>query len=164
MPLADLDTRLLRLARTRGHSPGLERAAATYSLLGEHGAGWIALGLGSAALGHPGQRRCWLQGAGIVAVSYLANQAVKFAVRRSRPQLPDLPPLSPTVTQLSFPSAHSTTAFAGARAYSRCMPGAPLYALAVLLAASRPYLGVHYPSDVIAGAALGTSIASALQR
>jgi membrane-associated phospholipid phosphatase len=61
------------------------------------------------------------------------------------------------MSNLSFPSAHATTAFCGARMYARL--GLPLYPLAVALAASRLYLRVHHPSDVVAGAALGTAIA-----
>jgi len=133
----------------------LERAAGVYSRLGEHGSGWIGLGLVLGAL-DPRARPRWARGAHIVAASYGVNQAVKFVVRRPRPQLPGLPPLTRTITRLSFPSAHATTAFAGARAYTGLVPAGALYLAAGLTAVSRPYLGVHYPSDVLAGAALGT--------
>jgi undecaprenyl-diphosphatase len=67
--------------------------------------------------------------------------------------------LTPTVTRLSFPSAHATTSFAAARAYAGLAPAWALYAGAAAFAVSRPYLGVHYPSDVLAGALLGSAIA-----
>ena len=63
-----------------------------------------------------------------------------------------------TPTGLSFPSSHSTSSFAAAQAYSRLAPPALLYALAVPMALSRLFLGVHYPSDIVAGAALGSVI------
>jgi undecaprenyl-diphosphatase len=95
--------------------------------------------------------------------TYVANTVVKFTVRRRRPVLPGLPPLTGTTTGLSFPSAHAATSFAGALAYRRMgLPAAPLLAAAGAMAASRVYLGVHYPSDVIAGAALGTALAAAI--
>jgi membrane-associated phospholipid phosphatase len=49
--------------------------------------------------------------------------------------------------------------FAAARVLSEALPPAPLYAAATTMAATRPYLGVHYPSDVLAGAALGEAAA-----
>jgi decaprenylphosphoryl-5-phosphoribose phosphatase len=109
----------------------------------------------------PHARRQWRRGTGIVAAAYAANYAVKLAVRRHRPELDGLPPLTPTVSRLSFPSAHSTTSFAAARAFSSVAPAGALYAAAALFAISRPYLGVHYPSDVVAGAVLGTVVAGA---
>jgi membrane-associated phospholipid phosphatase len=93
-----------------------------------------------------------------VATAYLLNTAVKLAVRRRRPALDGLPPLTGTPTGLSFPSAHATSSFAAARAYSALAPAGPLYALAAALALSRLYLGVHYPSDSFAGAVLGTAV------
>jgi decaprenylphosphoryl-5-phosphoribose phosphatase len=161
--LSDLDRAGLVFARTRGHRRAVERATAAYSRAGEHAAGWLALGLAGAGLsGDPDRRRAWLRGVGTVAVSYAVNQAIKFIVRRHRPELDGLPPLTPTVTQLSFPSAHATTSFAAARAYAPVAPAWALYAAATALGLSRPYLGVHYPSDVIAGALLGTVLAEVL--
>jgi len=148
------------LARTRGHAAPAERLIGAYSRLGEHAAWWLALGAGGAVVDGPGERRTgWLRGVRIVAATYGLNSAVKLTVRRRRPVLAGLPPLTATVSQLSFPSAHATTSFAAAAAYRDLWPPTLLYALAAGFALSRPYLGVHYPSDVLAGAALGTAIA-----
>jgi membrane-associated phospholipid phosphatase len=156
--LRSLDERLLMLARTRGHAPGVERAVARLSKLGEHGAVWLAIGLAGQLL-DPSRRRRWRAATRAVAGAYALNTAIKPIAGRQRPQLPGLPPLSGTPTKLSFPSAHATTSFAGALAYSRLgLPPAPLYGLAVSLSFSRVYLGVHHPSDVLAGAVLGTVI------
>jgi undecaprenyl-diphosphatase len=153
-----LDERLLRVARTRGHTPRAERAVARFSLLGEHAGVWLAIGVAGAALDGR-QRGEWRRATATVAGVYALNTAIKQVVGRRRPGLPGLPPLTATPTDLSFPSAHASTAFAGARLYARLgLPTVPLYALATGLALSRLYLGVHYPSDVLAGATLGTLV------
>lgn len=123
-----------------------------FSKLGEHGAIWYAVGLAGAALDEP-RRTEWLRGARRVAVAYGVNQLVKVAVRRERPA----GRRAATLSNLSFPSAHTATSFCGARMYARL--GVNLYPLAVAIAASRLALRVHHPSDVVAGAALGTVIA-----
>jgi membrane-associated phospholipid phosphatase len=160
---ACMDERLLRFMRTTGHAPAAERAVARFSRLGEHGALWLAIGAcGWAA--DPSRRSRWARALVCVVDAYALNTAIKFVCRRRRPQLDGLPPLAHTPTKLSFPSAHTATAFAGALSYSRLgLPSGPLYGLAVATAVSRPYLGLHYPSDVIAGAALGTAVAAALE-
>ena len=154
-----LDAGLLRLARTRGHDPRAERAVAAFSRLGEHAAIWLALGAAGTALDRA-RRPQWRRATGTVAIAYAANTAIKLVVRRPRPRLRGLPPLTGTPTQLSFPSAHASTSFAGARAFAALgVPAGPLWALAGALAASRVYLGVHYPSDIAAGALVGTLVA-----
>jgi membrane-associated phospholipid phosphatase len=159
--LRSLDERLLRLGRTRCHTPRLERAVIGFSRLGEHGAVWFALG----AAGHgadPARRASWRRALRAVAIAYISNTALKLAAGRTRPQLAGLPPLTGTPTGLGFPSAHASTSFAGALAYSRLgVPRGGLYALALGLCASRVYLGVHHPSDLLGGAALGTAVARA---
>jgi membrane-associated phospholipid phosphatase len=149
---------LLRLARTCGHTPRAERAVARFSALGEHAAVWLALAAAGSLLDAP-RRAAWGRAAALVAGTYALNTATKLLVRRRRPRLAGLPPLTATPTPLSFPSAHASTSLAGALLYSRLgVPACPLYALAAGLAYSRLYLGVHYPSDVLGGAALGAAV------
>jgi len=132
-----LDERLLRAARTHGHSPSAERAVARFSRLGEHGAIWLAIGAVGYTLDKP-RRPQWRRATGTVARAYALNTLIKLAVRRRRPELPGLPALTSTPTQLSFPSAHASTSFAGALTYTQLgLPMIPLYALAKALAVSR---------------------------
>lgn len=155
--LEDLDLALLRAARRAGHTPAREAAVARFSALGEHGLLWLALAAAGALLDPPRRPR-WIRAGSTVALSYLVNQVLKVAVRRTRPDLADSPPLVSTRTRLSFPSAHATTSFAAVRALGGLLPRAPLLVVAAALAMSRPWLGVHYPSDALAGAALGTVV------
>jgi membrane-associated phospholipid phosphatase len=153
--MRNADLRLLRLMRTRGHSPAMESAAKALGRAGNNGAVWVALGVALALL-DPERRESWLICAALGPVAIVLNYGIKLAVRRPRPVLEGLPPLGGAPSSLSFPSAHALSSFAVATAMVRVDPataGALVVALAISL--GRPYLGMHYPSDVLAGAVLG---------
>jgi decaprenylphosphoryl-5-phosphoribose phosphatase len=157
--LSRLDRAALRALRTRLHPPALERAAAAYTTLGEFGAVWFAAALAGAALDSK-RREAWLVASAAVPASLCVNAVVKRVVRRRRPVLRGLPPVGRAQVTFSFPSGHAATSFTGATMLAALLPGAraPLTAAAALMALTRPYLGVHYPSDVMVGAVLGQAV------
>jgi undecaprenyl-diphosphatase len=151
-----LDKGLLRLLRTRGHSPRIERAVVAYTNAGEHGLLWqIVAAIG--ALADKERRPAYLHAMRTVLAAYGVNTAIKYVVRRPRPVLEGHEWLVDTTSGYTYPSAHTAMAFAAARTLP--LPRSPLYAAAVAMAISRPYVGVHYPSDALAGAALGEAVA-----
>ncbi len=104
----------------------------------------------------------------LTAATTFAADSVGFGLKditdRTRPFVahPQIDPLY-VVHSSSFPAGHAATAFAGATLLSyvapKAMPG--FLALAVLIAYSRVYVGVHYPGDVIAGAIVGAAVGAA---
>jgi membrane-associated phospholipid phosphatase len=153
--MKNLDLRIMRFMRTRGHSPGLEGAAKALGKAGNNAAVWVVLGVVLALL-DPSRREAWLICAALGPIAIVVNYGIKLLVRRSRPVLEGLPPLGGAPSSLSFPSAHALSSFAVATAMFRVDPAtAGALVVALLLALGRPYLGMHYPSDVLAGAVLG---------
>nr|WP_222132406.1 phosphatase PAP2 family protein [Pseudonocardia sp. C8] len=142
------------------------RVARGMSLFGEHAAGWLALGIAGAVLDRP-RRREWLGSAAAVALAHGTSIGVKRVVRRRRPDHPSVRVLVGTPSRLSFPSSHATSTTAAAVLYGgllgrRARAGAT--ATAGLMALSRLVLGVHYPSDVATGTALGAAVATGARR
>jgi membrane-associated phospholipid phosphatase len=138
--------------------PGVLTAARALSHFGEHSIGWLVVSLLGAVL-QPRSRRDWLAvGAGAFA-AHAAAVLLKRAVRRKRPHHPAVAVNVGTPSQLSFPSAHATSTTAAAILMGRAT-GLPLPAVLVPpMALSRIVLGVHYPSDVAFGVALGAAVA-----
>ena len=156
--LKGLDNRLLHAMRTRFHGPRAEAVAKVLGKIGEYGAIWLVIGV-VLAIADPDNGEDWLIAGILGPVAIGLNFAVKLVVRRPRPVLEGLPPLGGAPSSLSFPSAHATSSFACATAMTRIAPeAAVLFALAAAIAICRPYLGMHYPSDVVAGAVLGTAL------
>lgn len=158
--VAIVDVRLYRMLRQDLQVPRVESAIRRFSNTGEHAALWHGIGVAGLVLGPRRHRVTWRRGMGAILATQVLNGALKGLVRRRRPRLEGLPALVAVPTQLSFPSAHSSTSFAAARAYSALLPARPLYAAAALMALSRVYVGVHYPSDIAIGAGLGLTIGS----
>ena len=89
---------------------------------------------------------------------------VKRVVRRTRPDHPSVEVRVGTPSRLSFPSAHATSTTAAAVLYGRLLRRPLVPVLVPPMALSRLVLGVHYPSDVVAGSALGAVVALAVRR
>lgn len=136
------------------------------SLIGSFGIVWLVIAV---AISGFSWSRPWLWtrvGAAILLAESMSG-ALKYAFERDRPPVsrPIPEPLLETPSTFSFPSGHATVAFACATVLALAVPRLrwPLFALAALVAWSRVYVGVHYPGDVLAGAALGVAIATALR-
>lgn len=154
--LGDADQAVLRFLRTNGHSEPVETVMRALGLSGELAAVWVGIGAVGASVDER-RRGQWLTGAATGPIAIAINLAVKVTVGRQRPLIEEHPPLAKAPTKLSFPSAHSTSSVAAATAFARVEPRARPYlaCLATTICIGRPYLGMHYPSDVLGGVALG---------
>ena len=97
-------------------------------------------------------------------VSAFITTALKYSIKRERPfkSYPDIEKAT-SATGLSFPSGHTSVAFSTATSLSMEFPKwyiiAPSFVWATAVGYSRMHLGVHYPSDVVAGAIVGSGSA-----
>jgi undecaprenyl-diphosphatase len=163
VPAASLDDRLAVWIATHRYAP-LNDAFVWLGTIDKVGAVWVALALVVAAV----QRRRVVEAVGVgvlTALTVFAADSVSFGVKdifqRERPFMahPEIHPLY-SVHSSSFPAGHAATAFAGATLLSylavRATPA--FVALALAIGFSRVYVGVHYPSDVLAGAGIGVLV------
>ncbi|MGF7124884.1 phosphatase PAP2 family protein [Rhodococcus sp. TAF43] len=158
------EVRILQTVQaTIGSRPQVIRAARGLSHFGEHALGWVAVAGVGAALDKPRRRR-WA-GVAVGAVgAHAASIVIKRVVRRPRPNDPSVQINVSTPSKLSFPSSHATSTTAAAVLLGR-LTGLPLPAVLVPpMLLSRLVLGVHYPTDVLAGSALGAVSAAAVLR
>jgi membrane-associated phospholipid phosphatase len=153
----NLDRELMRHSFRR-RSPTLDRSlvgitrAANYSRL------WLLIAGALAALGGRRGRKAAERGLIAIAIAAaVANGPAKLLARRRRPSSSSRPALIRIPRSTSFPSGHSAAAFAFVTGACAELPElAPaLVPLAGAVAYSRVHTGVHYPSDVAAGAAIG---------
>jgi undecaprenyl-diphosphatase len=126
------------------------------SWIGTYGVVWIAIALLVALLWR--RPSVLLTVVAADALADLLTRLGKVIVDRHRPFEHQL---GPATSSSSFPSGHAATSFACATVLSVLVPRwrVPFFALATLIAFSRLYNGVHYPTDVLAGALLGVLIA-----
>ncbi|MFI5673899.1 bifunctional phosphatase PAP2/diacylglycerol kinase family protein [Streptomyces cellulosae] len=166
--LLALDCKVFEFAAA-SHWPGAERVLPRLSRSANHGVLWFATAAAMAASRTPRARRAAARGlASLSLASLTINTLGKRSVRRPRPVLDPVPLVRRLKRQpitTSFPSGHSASAAAFAAGVALESPswGAAVAPVAFSVAASRVYTGVHFPSDVLAGAALGTGAAFAVR-
>ncbi len=160
-PARGEDAALVAVQSALAGRPGVLTAARALSFFGEHSLGWLALaGLG--ALLSPRRRREFAAAGIGTFAAHAAAVLIKRVVKRTRPDHPAIAVNVGTPSRLSFPSAHATSTTAAAILLGRAA-GLPPAALPTLLvppmALSRLVLGVHYPTDVATGVAVGALVA-----
>ncbi|HEY6772233.1 MAG TPA: phosphatase PAP2 family protein [Solirubrobacterales bacterium] len=165
--LAEIRSLDLALYRAVGdtRTPALDVALARLSQASNYSRLSIGFSLALLLGGGPKGTHAALRGMASVGVTAgVVNLVFKPLTRRQRPDRKGLFTVGRSrikmPTTRSFPSGHTAAAFAFATGAGRELPwtGPPLYVLAALVGYSRVHTGVHYPLDVIAGAAAGVAL------
>ncbi|AZA10518.1 phosphatase PAP2 family protein [Corynebacterium gerontici] len=141
-----------------GDRPAVFKGARALSHFGEHALGWLALSAGGAAIDRS-RRQAWVRLGASAFLSHAASVVIKRIVRRKRPHDPRIKIGVGTPSKLSFPSSHATSTSAALVSLAYLSGSSlPLVGVPIMMF-SRMVLGVHYPTDVAAGAAIGTTTA-----
>lgn len=145
---------------------GVPQAARALSHFGEHALGWMGIGALGALLTRKkrAEQRKWVAVIAAAFTSHAASVVLKRVVRRPRPHAPEIRIGVGTPSKLSFPSSHATSTTAAALAISRALGTKAPMGIVPIMMLSRMVLGVHYPSDVLAGSALGAVSAQAIKK
>lgn len=148
---------------TRRERRFVDRALKRLSTSANRSLLWLAIAATMATVGGQQGRRAALRGATAIGItSTLVNLPLKFLARRRRPLIGgnDRPMHLPMPGSFSFPSGHSASAFAFTTGVALEDPRLvlPILPLAAGVAYSRVHLRVHYPFDVLAGAAIGVTM------
>jgi membrane-associated phospholipid phosphatase len=152
------DAILVAVQSAIANRPGVLPTARALSYFGEHSAGWVAVSLLGAVVS-PRRRRAFLAAGAGAFIAHAAAVVTKRVVKRTRPDHPAIAVNVGTPSRLSFPSAHATSTTAASILLARAT-GLPLpWLLVPPMALSRLVLGVHYPSDVLTGIAVGAAVA-----
>ncbi|MDK8241570.1 hypothetical protein HMPREF3171_01025 [Corynebacterium sp. HMSC08F01] len=161
------ETDLLVAIQDALYSPATAKGARVLSYFGEHDLGWLGVAMAGAIATSIGdvdkQRRSkWLAlGVGTFA-AHAATVVLKRIVRRPRPNDPRVKIGVGTPSQLSFPSSHAANTGAAAAHLANITGKKWPWLLVPVMMLSRNVLGVHYPTDTLAGALLGAGTAKAV--
>ena len=154
---------LVRIQDSLFDAPGVQATARLLSHFGEHSLGWISVGA-VGALVDKRRRRKWVKLIAASLLSHAASVVIKRVVRRPRPHDDRIAVGVGTPSRLSFPSSHATSTTAALVSLAK-LTRSPLPLLGVpIMMLSRMVLGVHYPTDVAAGALVGAVTAETISR
>jgi membrane-associated phospholipid phosphatase len=159
---------LLAVQRAFRHRAAVA-AAHALGAAGEHAAVWLVVGAVGTVTDRR-HRRAWLAGTRTVLVAHALSVGLKRVVRRARPAHAALRVPPGRVGRWGMPSSHAASTTAAAIAFAPLLPAGPAAGVAALLppamGLSRLVVGAHFPTDVVAGSALGaaTALAARLRR
>jgi undecaprenyl-diphosphatase len=157
--ILSIDAAFLKAILALPHPQWLNGLFLALSFAGTGGRLWIALGAALTAARRMRVRDFVILVAAVALVHLVVDIVLKPAIGRPRPFMaaPDLPVYGTYPETLSFPSGHAANATAAALVITRRWPHyrGILWAVAVLVAVARVYLGMHYPADAMAGAVIG---------